>query len=97
MEMQEIRQTDIWSLYEKSVSYCRMMGMFSDTDLNNRMYNGDQWHGLKVQGVEKVQYNILKPIVKYKTGIIMTNLYAINYSSENFENRAFRKNAEKIC
>ena len=74
-----------------------MMGMFTDTDRNHRMYNGDQWNGLKVEGIEKVQYNFIKPIVKYKTGIIMTNLFAINYSSENFENREFRNNATKIC
>ena len=73
------------------------MGMFTDTDRNHRMYNDDQWNGLKVEGIEKIQYNIIKPIVKYKTGIIMTNLFAINYSSENFENREFRNNATKIC
>lgn len=97
MDLQEIKNTDIWVLYEQCVSYCRMMGIFGDTDLNYRMYNGDQWYGLKVQGVEKVQYNFIKPIVRYKTGIVMTNLYGIVYSSENFENKAFRKNGEKIC
>ncbi len=97
MDLLEIKQTDIWTLYDQCVNYCRQMGVFSDTDLNYRMYNGDQWHGLKVQGIEKIQYNFIKPIVRYKTGMIMANLYVINYSSENFENRAFRKNAEKIC
>ncbi len=97
LEIDKIIETDIWTLYEQNVSYCRMMGMFTDTDINHRMFNGDQWNGLKVKGIEKVQYNILKPIIKYKTGIIMTNLFAINYSSENFENKEFRKNAEKIC
>lgn len=97
MDLNEIKQTDIWTLYEQCVSYCRMMGIFGDTDLNYRMYNGDQWYGLKIQGVEKVQYNFIKPIVRYKTGIVMTNLYAINFSSENFENKEFRKNGEKIC
>ena len=97
MDLENIKTTDIWALYEEAVSYCRMMNVFGDTDKNYRMYNGDQWHGLKVQGVEKVQFNFIKPIVRYKTGVILTNLYAINYSSENFENRAFRKNAEKIC
>lgn len=97
MDLKEIRETDIWTLYDQCVSYCGKVGMFGDTDLNYRMYNGDQWHGLKVQGIEKVQYNFIKPIVRYKTGIVMTNLYAINYSSENFENKEFRKNAEKIC
>lgn len=97
MDLQEIKQTDIWVLYEQGVSYCRMMGIFGDTDRNYRMYNGDQWYGLKIHGVEKIQYNFIKPIVRYKTGIVMTNLYAINFSSENFENRAFRKTGERIC
>ncbi|MBP3920786.1 MAG: hypothetical protein J6D28_04400, partial [Bacilli bacterium] len=97
MDLEEIKETDIWCLYDKSVSYCRLIGMYGDTDVNYRMYNGDQWYGLKVKGIEKVQYNFIKPIVKYKTGIVLTNLYAINYSSENFENQEFRKNGEKIC
>lgn len=97
MDLEEIKSTEIWALYEKAVSYCRMLGMFSDTDLNNRMYNGDQWHGLKIVGVEKVQYNIIKPVVRYKVGIIMTNLYGINYSSENFEDREFKKLADRVC
>ena len=97
MDLEEIKETDIWCLYDKSVSYCRLIGMYGDTDVNYRMYNGDQWYGLKVKGIEKVQYNFIKPIVKYKTGIVLSNLYAINYSSENLENQEFRKNSEKIC
>ncbi len=97
MDLQEIKETDIWTLYDKSVAYCRLIGMYNDTDVNYRMYNGDQWYGLKVRGVEKVQYNFIKPIVRYKTGIVLSNLYAINYSSENFENKEFRQYAEKIC
>ena len=97
MDLEDIKTTDIWTLYEKSVDYCRLIGMYGDTDTNYRMYNGDQWYGLKISGVEKVQYNFIKPIVKYKTGIVLSNLYAVNYSSENFENREFRQNAEKIC
>ena len=36
-------------------------------------------------------------MVKYKTGVILSNLYAINYSSENVESKTFRKVAVKIC
>lgn len=97
MDLEEIKETDIWTLYDQAISYCRLIGMYGDTDVNYRMYNGDQWYGLKVKGIEKVQYNFIKPIVKYKTGIVLTNLYAINYSSENFENQEFRKTGEKIC
>ena len=97
MDITEIKETDIWALYDKSVSYCRLIGMYGDTDVNYRMYNGDQWYGLKVQGVEKIQYNFIRPVVKYKTGVILSNLYAINYSSENVESKTFRKVAVKIC
>lgn len=97
MDLEEIKETDIWTFYDQAINYCRLIGMYGDTDVNYRMYNGDQWYGLKVKGIEKVQYNFIKPIVKYKTGIVLTNLYAINYSSENFENQEFRKSGEKIC
>ena len=55
MDREELIETDVWTLYNRSVSFNRMMGVFSDTDLNNRMYNGDQWHGLKIVGIEKIQ------------------------------------------
>lgn len=97
MDKQDIKETDIWTLYDRSVNYCHMLGMFTDTDKNYRMYNGDQWQGLKIEGVEKVQFNFIKPTVRYKTGVILTNLFAVVFSSQNYENREFRKNAVKIC
>ena len=47
--------------------------------------------------MEPVQKNFIKPIVKYKVSVIHDNLYAINYSSMNFENQQFRKTAERYC
>jgi hypothetical protein len=61
------------------------------------MYNGNQWDGAKLGDVEPVQKNFIKPIVKYKVSVIHDNLYAINYSSQNYENPSFRKAAEKYC
>lgn len=97
MDIQEIKETPIWALYEKGRNYHRLTGIYTDTDRNYRMYNGDQWGGAKLGDVEPVQKNFIKPIVKYKNAVIHDNLYAINYSSMNFENRDFRKEAEKIC
>ena len=97
MDIQEIRETPIWGLYEKGRNYHRMTGIYVDTDRNYRMYNGNQWEGAKLGDVEPVQKNFIKPIVKYKCSVIHDNLYAINYSSQNYENREFRKAAERYC
>ena len=97
MDIQEIKETPIWGLYEKGRNYHRRTGIYEDTDRNYRMYNGDQWGGAKLGDVEPVQKNFIKPIVKYKVSVIHDNLYAVNYSSQNYENRAFQKEASRYC
>ena len=97
MNLQEITHTPIWGLYEKGQNYHRRVGIYVDTNRNYNMYNGDQWEGAKLGDIEPVQKNFIKPIVKYKLAVIHANLYAINYSSQNYENTAFRKNAERYC
>lgn len=97
MDLREIQETPIWRLFEQGRNYHRMMGIYTDTDRNHRMYNGDQWAGAKLGDVEPVQKNFIMPIVKYKVSVIHDNQYAVIYSSENFENIAFRKEAERYC
>ena len=97
MDLQEIKETPIWSLYEKGRNYHRRTGIYTDTDRNYRMYNGDQWGECKLGGVENVQKNFIKPIVKYKCAVIHDNLYSVVYSSQNYENRVFQKEASRYC
>ena len=97
MDIREIQETPIWGLYEKGRNYHRQTGIYVDTDRNYRMYNGNQWEHAKLGDVEPVQKNFIKPIVKYKVSVVHDNLYAINYSSMNYENREFRKEAERYC
>jgi hypothetical protein len=97
MDLEDIQETSIWQLYDKGRNYNRMMGVYADTDRNYRFYNGNQWEGAKLDGVEPVQKNFIKPIVKYKLSVIHDNLYAVVYSSQNYKNKAFRKQAERYC
>lgn len=97
MDTEQIKETETWALYEKGRNYHRLTGIYTDTDRNYRMYNGNQWGQAKLGDVEPVQKNFIKPIVKYKVAVIHDNLYAIVYSSQNYENKEFRKQAEKIC
>ena len=97
MDLNEIRETPIWGLYEKGRNYNRLTGLYTDTDRNHRFYNGNQWEGAKLGDVEPVQKNFIKPIVKYKCAVIHDNLYAVVYSSQNFENREFQREATRYC
>lgn len=97
MDKREIQETPIWVLYEKGQNYHRRTGIYTDSKRNYNFYNGDQWEGAKLGDIEPVQKNFIKPIVKYKLSVIHDNLYSIVYSSQNYENKAFRKNAERIC
>lgn len=97
MDFTEIKETPIWELYDKGRNYHRRTGIYTDTDRNYRMYNGNQWEGAKLGDVEPVQKNFIKPIVKYKVSVIHDNLYAIVFNSQNYENPDFRKTAERYC
>lgn len=97
MDIDELEKTDIWNLYEKHMDFMRQRHIYSDTDLNYRMYNGDQWYGLNIKGIEKIQHNFIKQIVKQKVSNITSNLFAVNYSPENIESTEFMEMAQKCC
>ena len=97
MDIREIKETPIWTLYEKGRNYHRQVGIYVDTDRNYNFYNGNQWAGAKLGDVEPVQKNFIKPIVKYKLSVIHDNLFAINYSSQNYENPDFREASQRYC
>ena len=97
MDIREIRESPIWTLYEKGRNYHRQTSIYTDTDRNYRFYNGDQWGGAKLGDVEPVQKNFIKPIVKYKVSVIHDNLYGIVYSSENFDNKDIQRQSGRYC
>lgn len=97
MNEKEIKETSIWTLYNKLVEFARMKGYFRDVDRCNNFYNGDQWENLIIEGVSPIQYNIIKPIVNFKVNKVTKNLRAINYSADNVDGTEFRATAKKVC
>lgn len=97
MDLENIKETEVWDLYTQSQSYARKTNLYETTDENFRMYNDDQWNGVKLKDTEPVQLNFIKPIVNYKVGAISQNQWAINYSAENIEIPEFAPTARKAC
>jgi len=94
----ELQKTDTWYLYEKSVEFLQRLNIYGKSDMFNRFYLGDQWHGLKLsKSVEPVCLNIIQQIVKQKVSTVTENLFAINYSPENGDNQEFIVNAQEVC
>lgn len=96
MDEKELKETETWQLFEKGRDYLMLMNVYNDTDRNYQFYNGDQWEGAKIDGIEPVQYNFIETIVDYKLGKINANEWGIVFSSDNFD-RDFRPMAEKTC
>ena len=97
MRKEEIRVTPTWELYEKGRNFHHMAGIYTDSQRNYRMYNGNQWEGAKFGDIEPIQDNFIKPVVKYKVAVIHDNLYSIHYDSQNFESNEFQKTAVECC
>lgn len=95
-DLKTLVETDIWQLYEKHAMYIRNKGYYSATDRNFRFFNGNQWDNAIVgKNVELIQINYIKPIVKYKVGVVTSTNYAIIYNSDNFESQDFRTEAKR--
>ena len=95
-DLKQLVETDIWQLYEKHAMYMRNKGYYTSTDRNFRFYNGNQWDNAIVdKNVELISINYIKPIVKYKVGVVTSTNYAIIYNSDNYESQEFRDVAKR--
>lgn len=96
MDLEELKETETWRLFEHGRNFLRMNNVYRDTDVNYQFYNGNQWEGAELGGIEPVQNNFIETIVDYKLGKVNANIWSINFSSDNFD-REFRPMAERTC
>lgn len=86
---EEFKTTNSWDLYEIGRNYNRRLNMYTEGKENYDFYHGRQWEGVekpKSQS-EPITMNVVKPIVKYKIGIINQNAYEIVFSPNSYANQ----------
>ena len=96
-ENENYKKTGEWALYEKGKDFLSKKNVYEETDKVYRFYNGDQWKGVESGVISPITYNIIKPIVKYKTGVINGNGYGVVFSPNNFEDARFQVKMSDLC
>lgn len=92
---EELKTTTIWNEYEKGTDYMRMRNMFTNTEKNYNFFLGKQWENAKLGDMKPIVINVVKPIVKYKVGVINSNAYSVVFSPSYLQNNV--QKANKIC
>lgn len=70
----------IWREYQEGCALLTRDGFYDRSEECRYFYAGDQWRYLPTDGERLPVYNIIDPIVKYKTAVVAQNSLAINYS-----------------
>lgn len=94
---EEENVTQIWKDYEKGVMFNRTKNLYTNTEKNYNFYYGMQWEGAKLGDIQPIVFNIIKPIVKYKLGVIYQNHYEIVFNPNNYETRQEGDLLTEIC
>ena len=89
--------TDVWRDYEKGKMYNRTHNLYEETEMNYNFYHGNQWNGAKLGDIQPIVFNIIKPIVKYKLGVITQNHYEIVFHPNVYDTVEEGQRLEEIC
>ena len=94
---EEENVTTVWMDYQKGVMFNRSHSLYTETEKNYNFYHGDQWNGAKLGDIQPVVFNIIKPIVKYKLGVITQNRYEIVFHHNIYNTVEEGQKLEELC
>lgn len=94
---EEENVTTVWMDYQKGVMFNRSHSLYTETEKNYNFYHGDQWNGAKLGDIQPVVFNIIKPIVKYKLGVITQNRYEIVFHPNIYNTVEEGQKLEELC
>ena len=89
--------TDVFVEYEKGKNYNNTLNLFNKTEQCYDFYHGKQWGGAETGNVQPITLNVIKPIVKYKIGVVKSNQYQVVFNPNTWENLDEYEHLEKIC
>lgn len=72
-----------WERYRHGVDYKNSINYYSEVDENYRYFQGDQWGGVKSNGLPQPVFNIIKPVIRYKISTIKQDDTSILYTTDN--------------
>ena len=87
----------IWLEYRKGVEYNRNKQVYDNTEKNYNFYHGKQWENAQLGDIQPVVQNIIKPIVKYKLGVINQNHYEITFNPQAYGTVEEGKDLTELC
>ena len=94
---EEENVTKVWVEYQKGVMFNRSHNLYTETEKNYNFYHGNQWEGAKLGDIQPVVFNIVKPIVKYKLGVITQNHYEIIFNPNIYDTIEEGQALEQLC
>ena len=89
--------TDVFVEYEKGKNYNNTLNLYNTTEKCYDFYHGKQWGGAETGNVQPITLNVIKPIVKYKIGVVKSNQYQVVFNPNTWENLEEYERLEKIC
>ena len=72
----------IWREYQEGTALLTRDGFYERAEECRSFYSGDQWRYLPTDGERLPCYNIIDPIVKYKTAMVAQNSLSVHYGFE---------------
>ena len=94
---EEYEVTSIWRDYQRGVMYNRNKSLYTNTEKNYNFYHGKQWENANLGGIQPMIYNIIKPIVKYKLGVIYQNHYEIVFNPNTYSTIEEGRQLTNLC
>ena len=78
----------IWKEYQEGCALLTRDGFYDRSEECHSFYAGDQWRYLQTDGERLPIYNMIEPIVKYKTAVVAQNNLTVNYSFDTTDQPA---------